>query len=99
MFIQVLLDCFLNSKCGCIFTLGYDVANYLSQTMQETPPSVVGYFELIECLEHPNHNSDLENKARSAVESMDNILQEIPVQFIGTLFYACTVKVSFRRSD
>lgn len=62
--------------------------------MQETPPSAVGYFELIDCLENPNHESDLEERARSAIESMDNIMQEIPTQFIGTLFYACTVKVS-----
>ncbi|KAJ1613043.1 hypothetical protein OJ253_442 [Cryptosporidium canis] len=70
----------------------HDIANYLSQTMQETPPSAVGYFELIDCLENPNHESDLEERARSAIESMDNIMQEIPTQFIGTLFYACTVK-------
>ncbi|KAL5368241.1 hypothetical protein CPHLJ_6g3625 [Cryptosporidium parvum] len=70
----------------------YDIANYLSQTMQETPPSVVGYFELIDCLENPKHETDLEDRARSAIESMDNIMQEIPTQFIGTLFYTCTVK-------
>ncbi|OII73260.1 uncharacterized protein cubi_02492 [Cryptosporidium ubiquitum] len=70
----------------------YDIANYLSQTMQETPPSVVGYFELIDCLENPKHENDLEDKARSAIENMDNIMQEIPTQFIGTLFYTCTVK-------
>ncbi|KAH8739143.1 putative transmembrane protein [Cryptosporidium ryanae] len=76
-----------SSRSSC-----YDVATYLSQTMQETPPSVLGYFELIDCLENPDYSKDLENKARSAVESMDNILQEIPVQFIDTLFYTCTVK-------
>ncbi|KAH7649487.1 putative transmembrane protein [Cryptosporidium bovis] len=82
-----------NLRSSCEFLKnGYDVAKYLSQTMQETPHSVIGYFELIDCLENPDYSQDLENKARSAVESMDNILQEIPVQFIGTLFYACTVK-------
>lgn len=61
--------------------------------MQETPPSLVGYFELINTLENPDYTEDIETKTKIALEGMDNIMQEIPTQFIGVLFYSCTVKV------
>ncbi|KAL7068102.1 hypothetical protein ACR3K2_15340 [Cryptosporidium serpentis] len=70
----------------------YNVANYLSQVMQETPPSLVGYFELINALENPDYAEDIETKTKMALEGMDSIMQEIPTQFIGVLFYSCTVK-------